>query len=492
MSNGPNVSFAGLSWLRRRRAGSSLLGLTLDGARLEGVVLRRANGAFQLQQTFSITLSLDPLTNDAELVGREIRNHLDAAGIRERRCVVGVPLKWALTAHTKLPELPEADVAGFLQVEAERGFPCDVATLLVANSLYTDGAHGQHATFVGIPRTQVISLERALRAAQLRPVSFSLGITALQPPERETSNGVLALTIGEGQVELQVSCGGGIASLRALEGAFEAGAAQRSLHADVVAREVRITLAQLPPEVRAAVRRVRIFGPRDLAQQLADEIELRLESLDLQVELATTYAVGEFGVQLPPGAPVSAPLSLAARDLGGQGATLEFLPPHVSAWQQFAARYSSGKLRQAGLAATGAAAIIAGAFLIQQWQLWRLQSQWARMKNTVTELDNINSKTRQFRPWFDDSVRGLVILRSLTEAFPEDGTVTAKTVEIRDLATVTCTGVARDSQSLLRTVERLRAVRQIPEVVLGQTRGQPPAMQFTFSFTWSEGGTSAN
>ncbi|MGH7972108.1 MAG: hypothetical protein ACREIC_25625, partial [Limisphaerales bacterium] len=68
----------------------------------------------------------------------------------------------------------------------------------------------------------------------------------------------------------------------------------------------------------------------------------------------------------------------------------------------------------------------------------------------------------------------------------------AKTVEIRDLNTVTCTGIAWNYQALLKTVERLRAIRQIPDVNLGPTRGQPPALQFTFNFQWSEGGRSAN
>jgi Tfp pilus assembly PilM family ATPase len=101
---------------------SSLLGLSLDGNRLEGVVLRRTNGALEVQKTFSASLSLDPLTNDPELVGQEIRNHLEEAGIRERRCAVSVPLSWALTLQTKLPDLPEAEVSSFLQIEAERGF----------------------------------------------------------------------------------------------------------------------------------------------------------------------------------------------------------------------------------------------------------------------------------------------------------------------------------------------------------------------------------
>ena len=109
---------------RKRKKLTSVLGLALDGSRLDGVVLRRTNGSLQLQQSFSVALTLDPLTAAPELVGREIRNQLDAAGVRERHCVLGVPLKWVLTAHTELPPLPEADAASLLQMEAERGFPC--------------------------------------------------------------------------------------------------------------------------------------------------------------------------------------------------------------------------------------------------------------------------------------------------------------------------------------------------------------------------------
>src|SRR6266704_475604 len=118
-----------LKIMPKRQRLSSLLGLALDSSRLDGVVLRRTNGSLQVQQSFSVSLSLDPLTAAPELVGREIRNHLEAAGVRERHCVVGLPLKWALTTHAEVPDLPEADIASFLQIEAERGFASDVATL---------------------------------------------------------------------------------------------------------------------------------------------------------------------------------------------------------------------------------------------------------------------------------------------------------------------------------------------------------------------------
>src|SRR5579862_10028899 len=96
----------------RKQRPSTVVALALDGSQLDGVVLRRTNGSVQLLQSFSATLSLDPMTAAPELVGREIRNHLDAAEVRERNCLVCLPLKWAMTANIEIPELAEADVPG--------------------------------------------------------------------------------------------------------------------------------------------------------------------------------------------------------------------------------------------------------------------------------------------------------------------------------------------------------------------------------------------
>ena len=113
------------------------------------------------------------------------------------------------------------------------------------------------------------------------------------------------------------------------------------------------------------------------------------------------------------------------------------------------------------------------------------------MQAKVNELETAQERIRQFRPWFDDSVRGLTILRQLTQAFPEDGAVTAKTVEIRNLNTITCSGTARDNQALLKTLGQLRAAGNVADLKVNQIRGKAP-MQFTFDFHWVEGGAHAN
>ena len=476
----------------RRKKLTSLLGLTLDGSRLCGVVLRRNNDTLQLQQTFEVALTLDPLTAAPELVGREIRNLLDAAGVRERNCVVGVPLKWVLTAQTELPELPPADAASLLQMESERGFPCDVATLRLTQSACALQDGKQLVTMAAIPNSQLALLENVLVAAKLRPVSFALGLQALQPPAAATSDGVLALQVGESQVALQFTCRGGVAALRGLEGAIEMEAGQPVLHAGLVSRETRITLGQLPAEVRQAVKRIRIFGPRELARQLADEMELRFEPLGLTVEIVTAYATAEFGLELPPGATLSAAFSLAAWPLAGQLPAFEFLPPKPTLLQQLAAKYSSGRLQTIGAAAAVLLLLVGGLFGYQEYQLVQLRAQWDKMKSKVDDLNQVQGQISQYRPWFDDSFRALSILRELSLVFPEDGAVTAKSIEVRDGNVVSCTGTARDNTALLRTLGQLRDADEVSQLKVEQIRGKSP-MQFTFEFHWgNDGGGNEN
>lgn len=469
-----------LDKLFQRQPGSSLLGLAFDGGRLEGVLVRRTNGSVEMEKTFSASLSLDPLTAEVELAGREIRKQLDAEQIREHWCAVCLPLNWAMTLTIKLPEIPEEDVADFLQVEAERGFPYGPDELMLAHSRFTAANGDKFATLVGIPREHVTRLEAVLQTAQLRPVTFSLGLTALQPAE--AMDGTLALLPGDSTVGMQITCGGGVANLRTLDGAYEQVGAERELQSEHVARELRITLGQLPSAVRDGMKRVRVFGRSEAATQLAEELRGSAQDSGLKIEHVREHAARECGIEIPSGTAVSAALSMAVRRLAGQ-AGMEFLPPKVSPWKQFAERYSSGKLAYAGAGAGTVALVVLLAFLVQQIILWHWQSKWSGMETKVAELSQMRDQIRRYRPWYDESARTLSILKRLTEAFPQDGAVSAKTVELREPSRVTCSGTARNLQILNKTLDALRAAKEISEVHIETTRGNTP-LEFTFNFQW--------
>ena len=465
----------------KRQPGNSLLGLALDGSRLEGAHVRRTNGSVEIRKAFSSTLSLDPLTAEVELAGREIRKQLDAEGIRERWCAVCLPLNWALTLTVKLPEIPDEDVADFLQIEAERGLPYGPEELMVAHSRFETANGEKHATIVGIPREHVTRLEAVLQAAQLRPVTFTLGLTSLQPANSEKSNGVLAFLPGENTVGMQISAGGGIVMLRTLDGAFEQVGAERELQVEHIAREIRITLGHLLPQIREAAQVVRVFGRNETAVELVEGLQARAASMGLKMEHARDHAAEEYGIKIPSGTPISAALSVAVRRLAGERG-MEFLPPKISQWKQLSQRYSTGKLAYAGMGAGAVALIVVMMFLVQQIILWHWQSKWNGMEKRVTELTTVRDELRQYRPWYDESVRSLGILRALALAFPEDGAVSAKTVELRAPATVTCTGTARSREAFVKVFEQLKKAGLQPHIE--NTRGSSP-MEFTINFQWT-------
>jgi hypothetical protein len=251
---------------------------------------------------------------------------------------------------------------------------------------------------------------------------------------------------------------------------------------ELIAREIRITLGQLQPEVRDAVRRLRVLGRNETAQELAEELQARAGALGLRVEHVRDHAPEEYGIRIPSGTAVSPALSVAVRRLAGE-AGMEFLPPRISPWKQFAERYSTGRLAYAGAGAGAVALIVLLAFFVQGVIFWHWQSKWSRMEPKVVELTRIRDQIRRYRPWYDESVRTLSILRRLTEAFPQDGAVSAKTIELREPSRVTCSGTARNRDALFSALDKLRATKEISDVHVENTRGSTP-LEFTFNFQW--------
>jgi hypothetical protein len=468
---------------------NSVLALALDGNRLDGMVLARSNGSIVIQHAFSFSLALDPLASDPELAGRDIRKQLDSAGVRERRCTVCLPLNWVLTHTVKLPELPEADQTALLQTEAERHFPYSPEELVIAINRFKTPEGELGALLTAVQREHVVRLDSVLSAAKLKPVAFSLGIIALPLPPATDTHTHLTLLPGENSVGLLISRGEGLIALRSIEGAFDTEDNQKRIQVDPIAREVRITLGQLAPALQKQVRRLRVFGDSESATLLAQQLAPKLASMGISVEQVKLFPPDEAPCALPPSTIVSPALSLGLRHLTRTGPQLQFLPPKVSAWQQATKRYSSRKLVYSGATAGAVVLVVLAAFIIQQWQLARWQARWSNLAPRVAAVDNLQQQIKKFRPWYDESFRTLSIIKKLTEAFPEDGSVSVKTVEIRDLSLVTCSGTARDNQALLRTLDKLRAMRELNNSVqVEQIRGRTP-MQFTFNFRWSDRST---
>jgi hypothetical protein len=463
-----------MKWTTKKTA-QSVLGLTLIDGQLRACHVTRAKGGVEVVKTASAAMTLDILHPETELVGREIKNHLDQAGIRERHCIVGLPPRWVMSQHTKVPELSAEDTTSFLQLEAEKGFPVDPAQLQIARSVQ-HSTEGTFITQLAVRQELIEQLGKVLRAAGLKPVSYSLGVAVLPGAMAAAGQGRITVAVEPAGVTMLVSTGGGIAAFRTCEAMIESEAGDRIVNVASVARELRITFEQVPAVLRAEVRELLLTGETTMTRQLAESLADWARAAGLKLsrgDLPEKSLAGEMAERL------------ATSWLTTPRTDLEFLPPRPSRWSLLMARYSSKRLATAGFAVAALAVVAIGAFAWQEYRRWSLRSEWSSMQAQVSALDAVQAKIREFRPWYDTSFRNLSIMRRVTECFPDNGTVTAKSFEVHGNAIVTISGTARDNGALLRVQEQLRKAKEVQGLKIEQIRGKTP-MQFTLTFRWND------
>jgi len=460
---------------------SSLLGIALEEGRMTAVVVQRANSRIHLRQAFESALPLERMSRDPERLGREIRERLDGAGIHERRCVVCIPLTWAYTLRTEVPPLSDNDVENFLNVQAEREFPFppEELTLAISRSTTPDGT-GQ-ATLVAVPSNRLTTLCEALQTAKLRPRSITLGMTSLIEGGHETEEGRLVLLLGESSVDLAIALGETLLTLRSLDIPQESGP-------DVaeIARHIRITLGQLSDDLRKRITQVSVFGPAERVQPLLEGLCSLLGPWGITVEPGRIAREIQSEQDAPAAERNVALVEATAARLAGQPTAFEFLRVPSSRLKQLQGRVSSRSTLWLAGAAAALLLSLGGMLLVQHVRLSHLESQWADIEPKVAELKVLQEKVRRFRPWFDDTVPSLRVTRMLTEAFPEEGTVWMRSLEIKNRSEVSCAGLARSNPEWMAMLDRLRATPGVEDLQTLQVRGANP-LQFSFGFRWDTG-----
>jgi len=464
-----------MKWILQKRM-NSVVGLNFTGGRLSAFQLACTRGKMETVKSTTADLSVDFLQvkNDPKK-GREIRSHLDAAGIRERHCVVAIPESWVMSLSTKVPELSTEDLTSLLQLEAERGFPCDPLQLQIARSVCHEGGV-TYVTQLAVRREQIDYLTAILEAAELKPVSFCFGPSVLPGAIPAAGEGRITIAVNPRETMLMVSSGGGITAFRTCETTTGPESMANAANIGVVARQLRITFEQIPVELRGGVRTLKLCGDEPTVRNLAG-------SLGGWARAAGLTVVHEDKPDRSPGNEMAE--GIATRWLKTGSSTLEFLPPRPNRWEVLLARHNSKRLTLSGFVLGGVVVLTLGAFAWQEYCRWSLRSEWGAMQPQVTDLNAVQSLIRDYHPWYDTSFHSLSILRGVTTSFPDNGSVTAKSFEIHGPSGVSVTGTAQDNAALLRTLDQLRKTKEIQDLKVEQIRGKTP-LQFTLSFRWSK------
>ncbi len=449
--------------LKNRFQSHAVLALTIEPDRMV-VHLVRPEGA--PPPPLCLDISTAKLLENPVKAGAELLSALEAANLRERRCVLCLPPSWALSASADLPEVNAEDLRAYFELRAEREFSTSDLRLAHSSFFLPDGS--RRATLAAIPIKRMEAVEKMLATAGCRPVSLSLALGGCCSKAEPTLH---LLAQGAGPTDVIVSSGGGIASMRSLAGSATSDPA-------AFARELRITLGRLPEAVCQNVRRARIVGPSDsgLREILA---RMGFEAIEEETGEATDAAV-----------------ECAGRFLRDQPVPFEFFVPEFNRWPAMLERFNTRRGRQMMAGTVALIVLPLLVFIYRSRTENNLEAEWNGMKNTVADLEDLQKKVRQFRPWFEPNPQKLQALETLISTFPERGEIWARSVQITTLSgkeeaaspgsgtlKVTVSGFTRNSANLLGLQDRLPKQPGVTALQLQQIRGNNP-IQFSLSFKW--------
>ncbi|MFM1942978.1 MAG: hypothetical protein RI897_1960 [Verrucomicrobiota bacterium] len=461
--------------LRSRWSIPAVLALTVEWDHVAIAHVRRNNGGIQLLQSLQLPITADAILENPDLCGKQLAEALSKQGLRETRCIVCVPNHWAFTTSSDLPDVAPEDLPGFIELKAEGEFPLSASDLLIAHSPWSTPGHPKQTTIAGLPKRKADAVRQMLATANRRATSISLALNPDWIESSQVDHSGINVLVNDKHIDLVVLLGGGIAALRSIP------VQNGSLRPDHLNRELRITLGRLPQEVRSQLNKARFLGEPASASALFESARETLNKLGLQgiIPSPTHESAATTPLEHSPVA-----IAAARHHLHGLPLLFEFVAPETNRIQLFLRRYDTRKNRWIAAAMLAAILLPLVSVLLRSHAEKSLTREWNSIQPTVRELEDLQTKIRLFRPWFDPNTPTVQLLHALVSGYPDTGDVWATRIDIKDDNQIACTGFARDQLAWLDFLERLGKQQGIANLQVRSVRGEQP-LQVDFNFNWN-------
>ncbi|MCK5805674.1 MAG: hypothetical protein KAI66_22770 [Lentisphaeria bacterium] len=395
-----------------------------------------------------------------EDLGGALRAKLEQAGFHASNCLLAVPPTWCADQLVMLPSTPVPDETEFFRLQAEIKLPfsSNETALSISRFSLSDGTRG--ALLIALPLTRLQRWERLLAASGLACRGM---FPAVWGHDSQSATPEAVVTHHGQDVFLQVAGVDGMVVWRHL------GTSTDTVHC---ARQLRIALVSLPPGAVAGLAGIRIVAPenmRDTAEQGFGGLRDASYLPGLKVDFSCQPTAQDIAA------------SLAAEASASRLATFQD-------WSNEPTR-SVGQRSRVVIAVVAVllALLVLGAGLLvkQAFRLGRLQDEQARLAPTVRHVENLRQTIRDLRPWFDTRPRTLDVLRAITEAFPDRGSVWVTQLSVVDGHEVKLMGLAANTDAWLTMQEQLRQSSRIAQLRVSQARSTNGNGELVFALSFS-------
>jgi hypothetical protein len=456
-----------------RKEISRVVGIALGDAHFSFVQVARVPSGIEILKAGTVPFKVNPASDPPELTGKEIHRILSEAGVRARHCLVCIPTAWLLTMPVELPSaLAGDDLQDYLKIQAEQEFcfAAGEAALALNCSPGTD-----RGTLAATSLERIRRLQEICQFARLKIVGLAPSIALVKGAD---SAAILMSDLG---TDLGFGADSTMSGMRVLvPGNPLTGMDESGLGAMV--RELKIALGGKAS--KAHPLNLSLYGYGSTLDDLRETLEEELPGLACNCPpIPSGLVVGTEAavLQLP---------AYNAAKLFLEKTSLPFaFENSLKSKNGFAFNGAAGlkRYRNVAFAAVAALILLLGTYFGQWANLLHLRGVCRGLQPGAVKVETMRREVKELGAWYETRATSLDLLRVVTEAFPETGTVWLNNMSVDSEMNLRLNGKAINRQAWLTMHDKLLQTPGVRELRIQQTRADAKngeALSFSLNFIY--------
>ena len=449
----------------------TILGLAVDETGVVAAELEVRAGRPRLRRTGELSWAQEFRPENMRALGEQVRQFLRDHHFSARQAAIGLAAKWVLAKEITVPPASGEALAGMLNIQAERAFSLSAGELTFDYCRRAETPEKGQVLLLAAQRQLVQQIGELARAAGLQVRSITVSALALCTAGAAGQEPGYGLYVRPTYCEFWCRRDGASQFISHVPLSSHDGSADS--HRELLIPTLRRALLLSSPRDAAPSCCITAYGacrpPDDGVAPLHEQLAPEFTVVDGSAALLSQVLDSTDGQQEMP-AVAGAAVALTAVQAGG---------PAVDFLNSKLARHRAPVRKRMMVWA----AIIGGAFLIAVGGLladWRRNSldvaaytkQLEEMGGEITAAREVVDRVSYARSWTSQQPQFLECLRQLTEAFPEEPRVWAKSLRLSEAGVGALIGKTDREDSFYKFLDTLKENKAFAEVKMVYLRDE--------------------
>lgn len=432
-----------------------ILGLAIDDSGVVATELCTRAGRTEVHGIGEFSWEQELTADNAKELGLRLRQFLRERGFTAKRAVVGLAAKWVMAKEVEAPPAAPEALAGMLSIQAERLFSMNAGELVFDYCGKTSTSQKSQVLLLAARRRIVEQIKELAEAAGLHLQSMTVSAFACgSAPAQNGSAGNFGLYTRPTYCEFWGHVKGRPRFIKHIPLVMDGDpTAYTHLLTNTIRRQVLLSSQQ----DQAPPHHVTAYDASGLSEAVFKQLN---EQLSPQITVhngrAGLMAKGLPATGDPQEARTVAAAAVAWTGVGSERPAVDFLNPRLGE------KKKASHKRVAVWAGVGVAVcLIAVAVFLADWQADRsaiatYTQQLADMDEQLSAAKDVVARLTYAESWGDTEPRFLKLVRELTLAFPEEGTIWATSLALDQNGSGLIVGKVANEASFYEVFDKIR------------------------------------